>query len=406
MAAVHSRRNRAHRVIVLDGATKPGAKILVSGGSRCNVTNTVVTEQDFWGGRSTIVRRILRAYPAGDVVTFFDTLGVRLHEEEDGKLFPDSNRSRDVLDALLRAVADSGAELFGATRVTAVHRHGGGFVLTTPQGPLAASAVVLATGGLSLPKTGSDGSGYALAKALGHSMIAPLPALAPLTLEETDRYAVHRELSGVSQKVEIAIWVAGALSRRLTGSLLWTHFGVSGPVVLNASRHWGRATLESDDVRVTLNFHPGRSFEDVEQAWIGRIRDRPTGSVRSEVAADIPLAVADALLRALSLEPGALLANLSREDRRRLIHGLVEWPLRVRETRGYNYAEVTAGGVDLAEIDPATMESRRCAGLYLVGEILDVDGRIGGFNFQWAWATGKVAGSALSDGSTRTRGVR
>ena len=173
MAAVHSRRNRAHRVIVLDGATKPGAKILVSGGSRCNVTNTVVTEQDFWGGRSTIVRRILRAYPAGDVVTFFETLGVRLHEEEDGKLFPDSNRSRDVLDALLRAVADSGAELFGATRVTAVHRHGGGFVLTTPQGPLAASAVVLATGGLSLPKTGSDGSGYALAKALGHSMIAP-----------------------------------------------------------------------------------------------------------------------------------------------------------------------------------------------------------------------------------------
>ena len=116
--------------------------------------------------------------------------------------------------------------------------------------------------------------------------------------------------------------------------------------------------------------------------------------------------MADALLRALSLEPGALLANLSREDRRRLIHGLVEWPLRVRETRGYNYAEVTAGGVDLTEIDPATMESRRCAGLYLVGEILDVDGRIGGFNFQWAWATGKVAGSALSDGSTRSRGVR
>ena len=212
-----------------------------------------------------------------------------------------------------------------------------------------------------------------------------------MTLEENDRYAVHRELSGVSQKVEIAIWVAGALSRRLTGSLLWTHFGVSGPVVLNASRHWGRATLEGDDVRVTLNFHPGRSFEDVEQAWIGRIRDRPTGSVRSEVAADLPLAVADALLRALSLEPGALLANLSREDRRRLIHGLVEWPLRVREIRGYNSLEVTAGGVTL----PRSIQHdgiRAVPGCTLSAKILDVDGRIGGFNFQWAWATGKVAG--------------
>jgi predicted Rossmann fold flavoprotein len=400
MAAVHARANPRRQVVVLDGASRPGAKILVSGGSRCNVTNTVVSEQDFWGGRSTIVRKILRAYQPRDVVAFFENQRVPLREEEDGKLFPVSNRSRDILEALLRATAERGAMLHASARVTAIEQDGSAFALSTSRGVLTASAVVLATGGLSLPKTGSDGSGYAFAQALGHTIVAPLPALAPLVLDEIDPHAVNGDLSGVSQTVEIAIWIDGSISRRLSGSLLWTHFGVSGPVVLNASRHWGRARLEGRDVRLTVNFRPGRSFDQVEQLWIVGARKRPTVSVRSELARDLPQAVAEALPKALSLDPTQILANLSREDRRRLIHALTAWPLPVKATRGYNYAEVTAGGIPLTEIDPATMESRLCPGLHLIGEILDVDGRIGGFNFQWAWATGKVAGGALSDRST------
>jgi hypothetical protein len=182
----------------------------------------------------------------------------------------------------------------------------------------------------------------------------------------------------------------------LTGALLWTHFGISGPVVLNASRHWARATLAGHDVRVTASFYPGRSFDRVDALWLDRARTRPTTTIRSNLSSDVPAAVADAVLTALSLDGNLVLATLARDDRRRLVHALVGWPLAVRDTRGYNYAEVTAGGVDLTEIDPASMQSRRCPGLFLVGEILDVDGRLGGFNFQWAWSTGKVAGTAIT----------
>jgi hypothetical protein len=146
---------------------------------------------------------------------------------------------------------------------------------------------------------------------------------------------------------------------------------------------------------LTASFYPGRSFDRIDEQWIDRARSRPTSTIRSTLASDVPAAVADAVLTSLAFDANQVLATLSRDDRRRLVHALVGWPLAVRDTRGYNYAEVTAGGVDLTEIDPASMASRACPGLFLVGEILDVDGRLGGFNFQWAWATGKVAGTAI-----------
>ena len=401
MTAIQARADRGQNgprpeVVLLDGAARPGAKILVSGGSRCNVTNTVVSERDFWGGKLTIVRRVLRTFPVDETVRFFDGLGVALREEPGGKLFPVSNRSRDVLDALLRAVDAAGVELLSATRVTSVERRDGLFEVASSRETLIADVVVLATGGQSLPKTGSDGAGYGFARAFGHTIVTPTPALAPLLLDASDPYGIHRDLSGVSQEVEISVWIDDALSEQLDGAMLWAHFGVSGPVMLNASRHWERAKVQERRVRLTVNFFPGRSFSAVDEAWIAAARSRPTATVRSTLAGSLPDAVAAAIPRAIGLDGDISLANLSREDRRRLVHALVAWPLPVTGTRGYNYAEVTAGGVPLTEIDPSTMESRLCPGLFLVGEILDVDGRIGGFNFQWSWATGKTAGRALA----------
>jgi predicted Rossmann fold flavoprotein len=383
------------RVAVLDGATRPGAKILVSGGARCNVTNTVVSEADFWGGRRTIVRNVLRAFSVADTIHFFRDLGVTLHEEPGGKLFPDSNRARDVLAALLDGVSRAGASLIAPARVHRIARSDGRFVLETSRGTMASSALVLATGGLSLPKTGSDGAGYAFARELGHTIVPTTPALAPLLLDPQAPATVHSDVSGVAIDVEVRIWIDEALASRLEGALLWTHFGASGPVVLNASRHWARARLEQRDVRQTINFHPGETFDSVDAAWRDAASDRPRVSVRTRLAATMPDSLAAAILRALRLDGDQPLAHLTRDDRRKLARMLVEWPLAVTDTRGYNFAEVTAGGVDLSQIDPATMQSRRCPGLFLVGEILDVDGRIGGFNFQWAWATGHIAGRAL-----------
>ena len=394
--AIFARRaDPATRVIVLDGARRPGAKILVSGGGRCNVTNATVAATDFWGGRPAIVRRILKALPIPTTITFFSSLGVRLHEEADGKLFPDSNRARDVLDSLLGGAAAAGALLVADARVTDVVRQGRGFIVRTSRGELDARSVVLATGGCSLPKTGSDGGGYLIAEALGHTLVPQTPALAPLLLENGTRYSIHERLSGVAFDAEIVMWIDGAIATRLRGALLWTHFGVSGPLALNASRHWARATLQRRSVRVTLSFYPGQSFEAVDLHWVNAA-GRGGATLRRTLAAQVPDAVAIALLAVLGLSPDRPLSELTREDRRRLVHAVTEWPLPVSGTRGYNYAEVTAGGVPLQEVDPATMESRMCPGLYFSGEILDVDGRIGGFNFQWAWCTAAIAGRALA----------
>ncbi|HEV2984026.1 MAG TPA: aminoacetone oxidase family FAD-binding enzyme [Vicinamibacterales bacterium] len=392
--AIFARRvNPARSVALLEGAKKPGAKILVSGGSRCNVTNACVADTDFWGGRRSVVRRVLRAFPSLDTVSFFRDIGVTLHEEAGGKLFPDTNRSRDVLDALLRETALAGATLESGCRVLDVTPSGGGFTVTTSTGVVHASAVVLATGGQSLPKSGSDGAGFAIAKRLGHTIVEPTPALAPLLLNEEE---IHRELSGVSQEVELAVWIDGAVDIRLRGALLWTHFGVSGPAAMNASRHWLRAQIGLRDVAITVNFRPGQRFDEVDAEWTRLAAAQPRTSVQTMLGTMMPASAAAVLLRRLAINGASALAHFSRDDRRRLSRALVEWPLRLTGTRGYNYAEATAGGVALTEIDPSTMQSRVCAGLYLVGELLDVDGRIGGFNFQWAWSSGYVAGRAIA----------
>lgn len=377
--------------MALDGAQRLGAKILISGGTRCNVTNVVVSERDFWGGKRAIVRRVLRAFPAGEAALFFRELGVALHEEDDGKLFPDTNRSRTVLDALLREAERRGVSLRPGHRVLEVARCGDGFELETAAGRLRARRVVLASGGRSLPKTGSDGLGHRLATALGHKVVATTPALAPLVLEG----GWHTPLSGVSCEAEILLRADGQAGQRLRGSLLFTHFGVSGPVALNASRHWHRARLEDKQVAVSASFLPGESFEAAERKLLDLAKSKPRAPLQNALATLVPASLASALLQHLQLETGQPLSQLSREARRAVAHALVEWPLRVKDSRGYDFAEVTAGGVPLEEIDAGTMESRSCRGLFLVGEILDVDGRIGGFNFQWAWSSAFVAARGL-----------
>jgi len=389
------------RVRCLDGARRVGAKILVSGGSRCNVTNRIVTERDFWGGSFRLVRNVLRAFPADRAVAFFEELGVRLHEEDDGKLFPDTNRSRTVLDALLGEAARLGVAIDAGHRVRAVRKDGETFVVSftrraddvaSTDAELRSKAVVIATGGRSLPKTGSDGAGYELVRALGHGYVETTPALAPMIVDG-DR---HAALAGVSHRATLHLRVNGRIAVRFDGPLLWTHFGVSGPVVLNLSRHWHRAKLDGASVEVLVNLLPDESFESLDMWWLAQERERPRAQVGTVLATRLPAAVADAWLDVAGIEPGRTMAHLGRDDRRRLVRAIVEGPLSVTDSRGYGFAEVTAGGIPLDEIDPVTMQSRVCRGLYLVGEILDVDGRLGGFNFQWAWSSGWVAGHAIA----------
>jgi predicted Rossmann fold flavoprotein len=392
--AIFAKRRRPDRsVLVLDGARTLGAKILVSGGGRCNVTNRVVTEADFHGGSSRFVRRVLRAFRVAQVISFFEALGVALHEEEGGKLFPDSNRARTVLDALLSEAGRRGVRLLPGHRVVSLERRDGSFLVGTADRGLIARRVVLATGGLSLPKSGSDGVGLRLASSLGHSLVPTTPALVPLVLEGD----FHRPLSGVSQPVELTVRVAGKIAARISGPLLWTHFGVSGPAVLDASRFWCRARLEGKEAAITAALLPGTEFRAAEARFRSAASERPRQRLGSVLGSMLPMSVATAVLDRMELRGEMPMGQLARDERKRLAHALLEWPLPVSTSRGYSYAEVTAGGVPLDEVDSATMHSRSCPGLYLVGEILDVDGRIGGFNFQWSWSTGFVAGTAVVD---------
>src|SRR5882672_3967564 len=392
-AAIFSARLKPERrVSLLDGAAKIGAKILVSGGGRCNVTHEAVGAADFWGGSPNVIRRILSALPVGKTIAFFKEIGVTLHVEDRGKLFPDSNSAHTVLDSLVAEAARLHVDLRSAHRVDAVVRRDDLFHLTTSGGDLTARRLVLATGGLSLPKTGSDGGGYKLALSLGHTLVATTPGLEPMILEGD----FHVGLSGIALPVQICVRVAGQKPALLEGPMLWTHFGISGPAALDASRHWQRGKLDQAAVAVTANLLPGHDFVALEAKLLQLAQGQPRTQLHNVLATLLPAKVVEAVLVRLKICGETTMANVSRDDRRSLSRNLLEWPLPVVGGRGYNFAEVTAGGVPLAEVDPSTLESRRCPGLYFTGEILDVDGRLGGFNFQWAWASAWVVATGLA----------
>jgi hypothetical protein len=398
MAAIHAgRAGTGGRVVVLESARRPGAKILVSGGGRCNVTHDEVDAADFCGASAHAIRKVLRRFDVARTVAFFEEIGVRLKREETGKLFPVDDRARTVLDALLRAAARAGAELRHPCRVERLETGPGGFVLSGEWGRLRAPRVVLATGGRSLPKSGSDGHGYALARAAGHTLTSRIfPALVPLVL--ADGHPL-RALSGLS--AEVRLDVLDAAGRRLAsagGPLLCTHTGVSGPVVLDISRHLIAARHDDPRARLVACWSPGRDASALEKEMSAAGARGPAAWLHGW----LPERLARVLCGLAGVDPAAPLARMGRDDRRRLARAVAAMDLPVTGDRGFVHAEVTAGGVPLEEVDLATMRSRVAAGLLLCGEILAVDGRVGGYNFQWAWATGFIAGSsAFGDGTSR-----
>ena len=394
-AEAATKGDRPQRVVLLDGAKTIGAKILVSGGGRCNVTHEVVTPTDFFGNRH-IIKNVLAAFSVEQTVKWFASLGIDLKREETGKLFPVTDKARTILTALVNRCHELGVVICPDHRVTGIEGSGGsgsGCVLHHTHGTMHAWKVILATGGRSIPKSGSDGFGYSLARRLGHHVTATVPALVPLVLEGT---MFHKTLSGLSHEVELTTMVKGRNVDSRTGSLLWTHFGISGPVVMDASRFWCLAQEQEEAVDVYGNFLSGQTQEQVRLWFMEQMRDNPRRSLAKTLAQRLPQRFAEAVIQHVGCEAHMTIAQLPRKDRDHLLTALTKFRFPIVQDRGWNYAEVTAGGVPLEEINFRTMESKLVPGLYLIGEILDCDGRIGGFNFQWAWATGFLAGRAVA----------
>ncbi len=387
-----ARANSRLRVVALDGATKLGAKILVAGGGRCNVTHDEVDEGAYAGSTRPAIRKILRRFDVAQTIEFFAENDVDLKVEDSGKLFPVTDQARTVLDGLVRAAESVGVRIWHPRRVEHITREDGLFSIRGSWGDLPARRVILATGGKSLPKSGSDGLGYTFAQGLGHSLTPRItPSLVPLLLPKDHPLTT---LSGISTVVRIALHDGrGKLIVSFDDSLLLAHFGVSGPAALDISRYILDTRPDDPAATLRVNWLPDIAPEQADAALVEAGKLTPMRWIGERLP--------DRLIRVLCAEavidPIVPLSNLTRPQRQTLARTLTAYVLPVSGDRGYTYAEVTAGGVPLSELDLKTMESRVTPGLHLCGEICDVDGRIGGYNFQWAWSSGYVAGIGAAD---------
>lgn len=361
MAAIEAGR-RGRRVTILEHSPEIGRKILISGGGRCNFTNRETTPANFLSRNPHFAKSALARYGPADIVALLEKHRIPYHEKTLGQLF--CNRSaRDVVDLLRKEATAAGVQVVTGCRVGEVRRVDG-FAVDTSRGEFSAPALVVATGGLSIPKMGATDWGYRLARQFGLKIVETRPALVPLVFSTEDR-GRFSELAGVSAQV-----TASAGGAEFREKMLFTHRGLSGPVILQASSYWHPGG------EVKLDLAPG-----VE---IGPELAAPKANPRAILARHMPRRLAERWLEAEGPQAAEELAQR--------VHS---WTIRPAGTEGYAKAEVTAGGVDTDELSSKTMEARRVPGLYFVGEVVDVTGHLGGFNFQWAWASGYAAGQAV-----------
>jgi predicted Rossmann fold flavoprotein len=370
------------RTVLIERTKDGGRKILISGGGRCNVLPSVAAPERFvTDSPAHLQRAMLRAWPLHEQRDFFERdLAVPLALEEDsGKLFPKSNRARDVRDGLVAFARSAGVEVRFETTVTDVTSAANGFTVVTSQGDLQCDRVVLATGGLSVPATGSDGVGLEIVQRFGHAMIDTYPALTPL-LATAD---VHASLAGVSLNVRLRA-KEGSQATETFGGFLFTHRGYSGPSVLDISH------LTETGKPIIRAQWSDRTVAD----WTRALTPGDGGSVATILSRHIPARLGDRLMKEAGIPADRRTSSLQRQERLALIDLLTAYPLPWSGNEGYKKAEVTGGGVPLTAVNHKTLESKRVPGLYLCGEMLDAFGPIGGHNFSWAWATGRAAGMA------------
>jgi hypothetical protein len=367
---------RGRSVLVVDHAPKPGEKIRISGGGRCNFTNLNTSPAQFISRNPSFAISALRRYTQRDFIALVERYGIAYHEKTLGQLFCDGS-SRQIVDLLLGEMREAGVRLRLGTRVEAVERNAGGFLLRLQDGAVGCRSLVVATGGKSIPKMGATGFGYDLARQFGLAVVETRPALVPLTLEPTllERLA---PLAGVAVD---AVAACGRTS--FAEAMLFTHRGLSGPAILQISSYW----REGDEV--TLSLLPGVNlFEELRAARAQNGRQ----ALQTALSAFLPKRLAQ--LVADGEKGPANLADYSDKRLRGIDESVNRWRFKPAGSEGYRTAEVTLGGVDTGELDSRTMEAKRVPGLYFIGEVVDVTGWLGGYNFQWAWSSGWCAGQA------------
>jgi predicted Rossmann fold flavoprotein len=392
MAAIRA-GERGKRVLVLEKNRRPGVKILMSGGTRCNITQDTDNRGIIlaYGSPGKFLHSALAAFSVERTIAFFNDEGVATKIEESGKVFPVSNKAADVLAALMRRLERANVPVALGEPLTELKRAGDRFELTTPLRTLSADKVILTSGGQSFPGSGTTGDGYRMAQALGHSLVPPRPALVPITTS----VPWIAELRGITMPdTGIALFDGKSRLAAKRGSLLFAHFGLSGPVILDVSRivsgHARPATLE-----IEFDFLPSivePALDAVLRVEAHTYGKKLLAAIMPEL---LPRRLCEVILALASLPLDRRAAGLTKEERNCLVRATKHPRIPITGTMGFGKAEVTAGGIPLTEVDSRSMVSKIVPNLYIAGEVLDLDGPIGGYNFQAAWSTGWLAGESV-----------
>lgn len=395
MSAIQAAAGGAN-VTLLEKMPRVGRKLSITGKGRCNLTNAADVSEVVKNipGNGKFLFSALKKFSPADTVNFFNKLGVATKIERGGRVFPASDDANEVIDALLRQLAIVGVDVRTSSPVTEIIAEGKKIRgVVVGRKVLTADAIILATGGASYPATGSTGDGFRFARRLGHNVTELLPALVPLETEED----FVKDLQGLSlRNVRVKLLADGRKVAELFGEMLFTHFGVSGPIILTLSRQVARLLAEGRFVEVEINLKPALTPEQLDARILRDFDKFKRRTIKNSLGELLPSKLIPIILDQTYLDENRRVDEITQAQRRRLVEVLRGLPLTITKTRPLAEAIVTSGGVSVKEIDPRTMQSKLVEGLFIVGEVADVDGFTGGFNLQAAWAMGYVAGTSAA----------
>ena len=375
-------------ILIIEKNNTIGKKILVTGNGRCNLTNTNLSPDKYYGENTKCLHNIFGRFSHIDTMRFFEKLGVKLKTEPDGRVFPATDKALTVLDALVKETTRLKIKMNLEEQVKKLSSIKTGWEVKTNKDVYQAKTVTLATGGKSYPHLGSTGDGFNLAHNLGHRIIEPRPALVPLELEGN----WFRELQGIQVNVKLLLKAQGKTISNQTGELIFTHFGISGPPVLDISRVIIDC-LNKSNCNVSINFLPNyKNSKEVSDFLVGLWKEQPKRILINSLASLLPKKLCFVLLNELKIKLDKQVSQTTKNETVLITEKLRNWNLIIKRSRPFSESMVTAGGIPMDEVNSNTMESLKVKGLFLAGEVLDIDGVSGGYNLQFAWSTGYLAG--------------
>ena len=394
MAAIQAARGGC-KVTVFEKQKKAGRKLAITGNGQCNITNTGIEESRYHGHNASFVRNVFARFGLDETVEFFYSIGIPLVEKKRGKLYPHSLQAQSVSDILEYEMQKAGAELILHRRIDRIKQAGKGLVLESPGEAMNVDAVIIACGSCAYPQLGASHEVYDLARSIGHHVYEPFPAILPVNIPLK---VLHR-LEGIKWDCGVKALSDGKAVSSSEGEVLFTRYGLSGPATLEVSRALNESLIAKKETRVALDLFPDRSIPETNELLEFLLAD-PDKKLGFALLGALKRRMPEIMLEIGGFDPEALCGSLDEKKRRALLNFLKNVMLAPGEPRAFSEAVVAAGGVDVGEVDPSTMQSKKMKGVYLAGEILDIDGDSGGFNLQFAWSTGAIAGrSSLTPSS-------